>query len=146
VLRVSLAGPPRIVRRTAPTGGRRSAHIFIPTVHRPILCDPPRAAARTAGRGRRASRPRRAQGSVALSLCTAAHPCYTGFTNMFGASISEAKVRPNPRRAWPRTSRPAASPRARPPAGARPAPRGTARTSAWSTGARAARGSWSRRC
>jgi hypothetical protein len=36
-------------------------------------------------------------GSVALSLCTTAHPLYTGFANIFGASISETTMRPNPR-------------------------------------------------
>ena len=36
------------------------------------------------------------QGSVALRICTAARPLHTRFTNMFGASISEAKMRPNP--------------------------------------------------
>jgi hypothetical protein len=34
-----------------------------------------------------------------LSLCTTAHPLYTGFTNIFGASIFEATTRPNSRRA-----------------------------------------------
>ena len=32
-----------------------------------------------------------------MSLCTAAHPLYTRFTNMFGASISETTMRPNPK-------------------------------------------------
>jgi hypothetical protein len=32
-------------------------------------------------------------GSVALSLCTAAHPLYTRSANIFGASISEVKIR-----------------------------------------------------
>ena len=40
---------------------------------------------------------RSGQDSVALSLCSAAHPLYTIFTNIFGASISEATMRPNPR-------------------------------------------------
>ena len=40
---------------------------------------------------------RHAQGLVALSLCTAAHPLHTRFTNMFAASVSEATLRPNPR-------------------------------------------------
>ena len=31
-------------------------------------------------------------------VCTTAHPLYTTFTNIFGASISEARLRPNPRR------------------------------------------------
>jgi hypothetical protein len=39
------------------------------------------------------------RGSVALSLCTAAHLLYTRFANRFGTSISEATRRPNPRRA-----------------------------------------------
>jgi hypothetical protein len=34
--------------------------------------------------------------AVALSLCTTAHPLYTRFTNIFGTSISEATMRPNP--------------------------------------------------
>jgi hypothetical protein len=38
-----------------------------------------------------------AQGSVALSLWTTAHPLCTILANMFGASISERKMRPNPR-------------------------------------------------
>ena len=38
-----------------------------------------------------------AQGSVALSLCTAAHPLYTRIANIFGASIYETTMRPNPR-------------------------------------------------
>ena len=34
---------------------------------------------------------------VALSPCTAAHPLYTGIANIFGVSISEATMQPNPR-------------------------------------------------
>jgi hypothetical protein len=34
---------------------------------------------------------------VALSLCTAAHPLHTIFTNIFGAAISEATMRPDRR-------------------------------------------------
>jgi hypothetical protein len=41
--------------------------------------------------------PRFSPGSVALSLCAATHPLYTRFTNVFGASISETAMRPNPR-------------------------------------------------
>jgi hypothetical protein len=37
-------------------------------------------------------------GSVALSLCTTAHPFHTRIANIFGASISEATMRPNPSR------------------------------------------------
>jgi hypothetical protein len=37
------------------------------------------------------------QGSVASSLCTTAHPLYTRFAYIFGASISEATMRPDPR-------------------------------------------------
>jgi hypothetical protein len=36
------------------------------------------------------------QGSVALSLCTTARPRYTRCTNIFGTSVSEATMRPNP--------------------------------------------------
>jgi hypothetical protein len=36
------------------------------------------------------------QGSVALSMCTAAHSLYARFTKKIGASISEAIMRPNP--------------------------------------------------
>jgi hypothetical protein len=36
-------------------------------------------------------------GSVALSLRATAHPLYSRFTNTFGASFSEATMRPNPR-------------------------------------------------
>jgi hypothetical protein len=36
-------------------------------------------------------------GSVALSRCTAAHPLHIRFTNIIGASLSEATMRPNPR-------------------------------------------------
>jgi hypothetical protein len=35
-------------------------------------------------------------GPVALSLCATARPLYTRFANIFGASISETAVRPNP--------------------------------------------------
>jgi hypothetical protein len=35
-----------------------------------------------------------------MSLCAVAHPLHTGFTNIFGASCSEATIRPNPRRRW----------------------------------------------
>ena len=42
------------------------------------------------------------QGWVALSLCTTAHSLYTRFANMFGASISEAPVRPDLR--WTQSS------------------------------------------
>jgi hypothetical protein len=38
-----------------------------------------------------------AAGSVALSLCTTAHPLYTGCTSIFGASVPETTVRPDPR-------------------------------------------------
>ena len=36
-------------------------------------------------------------GSVALSLCTTAHPLHTRFANIFGASVPETTMRPNPR-------------------------------------------------
>jgi hypothetical protein len=36
-------------------------------------------------------------GSVAMSLCAAAHPLHTRFSNVLGASISEATTRPNPK-------------------------------------------------
>ena len=42
-----------------------------------------------------------------MSLCTTTHPLHTRFTKIFGASISEATTRPNPRR------RPAHGPQAR---------------------------------
>jgi hypothetical protein len=58
-----------------------------------------------AGGGRRQGR---AWGSVALSLCTTAHPLYTGIANIFGASIPEATMRPNPRSTWRRSSGPRA--------------------------------------
>ena len=32
-----------------------------------------------------------------MPLCTAAHPLYSGIANIFGASVSEAIMRPNPR-------------------------------------------------
>ena len=35
------------------------------------------------------------QGSVALSLCTTAHPLYTKFANIFGTSVSKATMRPD---------------------------------------------------
>jgi hypothetical protein len=38
-----------------------------------------------------------AQGSAALSLCTIAHPLHTRIANIFGTSISEVTMRPNPR-------------------------------------------------
>jgi hypothetical protein len=38
------------------------------------------------------------QDSVALSLCTTAHPLHTRFTKRICTSISEATMRPNPRR------------------------------------------------
>ena len=34
-------------------------------------------------------------GSVALLLCTTAHPLHTMFTKRVGASISETRIRPN---------------------------------------------------
>ena len=37
------------------------------------------------------------RGPIALSLCTTAHPLYTRFTNIIGASIFEPTMRPNPR-------------------------------------------------
>ena len=36
-------------------------------------------------------------GSVTVSLCTTAHPIYTRFASIFGASISEAAMRPHPK-------------------------------------------------
>jgi hypothetical protein len=41
----------------------------------------------------------RIEASVALLLCTTAHPLYNIFAKIFGASVSEAAMRPNPRRA-----------------------------------------------
>ena len=35
-------------------------------------------------------------GRIALLLCTAAHPLYTGIAIIFGTSISESITRPNP--------------------------------------------------
>ena len=39
---------------------------------------------------------RSCEGSVLLSRCTAADPLHNIFTGIFGASISEAVMRPNP--------------------------------------------------
>jgi hypothetical protein len=39
-------------------------------------------------------------GAVALSRCAAAHPLDTGIAKIFGASIAEAVMRPNPRCWW----------------------------------------------
>jgi hypothetical protein len=36
-------------------------------------------------------------GSVALSLCTTAYPLHTRFADVFGAVVSEATLRPDPR-------------------------------------------------
>ena len=47
---------------------------------------------------------RRTSGSVALSLCTTAHPLYTRIASIFGASTSEAIMRPNPRQTRGATS------------------------------------------
>jgi hypothetical protein len=52
---------------------------------------------RRASSSRRSSAARSTQGSVALSLCTSAHPLHTRFTKIIGASISEPTMRPNPR-------------------------------------------------
>ena len=70
---------------------------------------------RTAPRSRRSRRSsRRARGSgwrcclssAALSLCATACPLHARFTNIFGASLCEATMRPNPRvrktPSWPR--------------------------------------------
>ena len=35
--------------------------------------------------------------SVALSLCTSAHPLHTRFSNILGAAVAEATMRPGPR-------------------------------------------------
>jgi NAD(P)-dependent dehydrogenase (short-subunit alcohol dehydrogenase family) len=40
---------------------------------------------------------RQMQGSVALWLCTAAHPLHTRFINIFGTFVSEATMRLDPR-------------------------------------------------
>jgi hypothetical protein len=40
-----------------------------------------------------------ARGSVALPRCTAAHPLYARLANIFGAPVSEAATRPDPRAA-----------------------------------------------
>jgi hypothetical protein len=37
------------------------------------------------------------KGSVALPLCTTAHPLHTGFPNIFSASVCETTMLPNPR-------------------------------------------------
>jgi hypothetical protein len=41
---------------------------------------------------------RRDSGSVGLSLCTTSHPMHASSTHMFGASVSEPTMRPNPRK------------------------------------------------
>jgi hypothetical protein len=42
--------------------------------------------------------------SAASSLCTTAHPLHNRIANIFGASLSEATMRPNPRCChWPTT-------------------------------------------
>jgi hypothetical protein len=46
---------------------------------------------------RLAQRPRHTQGSVASSLCTTSYPFHTISVNIFGASVSEATMRPDPR-------------------------------------------------
>jgi hypothetical protein len=74
-----------------------------------------------AGRAKRTRSPSSARrrsaynyiGSVALSLCTTAHPLYTRFTNIFGAFISEVTRWPRPRSAG--RSRPGWRPAAAPP-------------------------------
>jgi hypothetical protein len=38
------------------------------------------------------------EGSIALSLCAAAHPLHTGCTNIFGTFVYDTAVRPNLRR------------------------------------------------
>ena len=58
--------------------------------------DPPRAAWQVIGRAGELGA-RLTQGSVALSLCTTAHPLHPRFTNIFGDAMSEATMRPNPR-------------------------------------------------
>ena len=42
---------------------------------------------------------------LALSLCTTVHPLHTRFTDIFGTSISETTMRPNPRRTPHSTAR-----------------------------------------
>jgi hypothetical protein len=62
--------------------------------------------------------PRSLLGSVALSLCTDAHPLYTISTSIVGTSISEATMRLNPRsppRTWWSSTAAAGSWRARDP-------------------------------
>jgi hypothetical protein len=73
------------------------------------MCSPilspgvPGARARPRRERRRAAAARgHASGSVALSLCTAAHPLRTRIANRFGTAISETTMRPNPRHALPR--------------------------------------------
>jgi hypothetical protein len=78
----------------------RSTEIFGPSASGATAGPDPRWR-RCARRGahRRPSPRRWPQGSVALPLCTTAHPLYTSFTNIFGASVSESTMRPHPR--WP---------------------------------------------
>jgi hypothetical protein len=52
----------------------------------------------TTRRPRRRLRPSRSsEGSVALSLCTTAHPLHTIFSIIFGTSLCETTMRPDPR-------------------------------------------------
>jgi hypothetical protein len=73
-------------------------------------CDPPKFA-----------RLRASAGAVALglgrivALCSLAHPLHTRSTNVFGASISEARTRPHPRWRWAQRSSSTAAIRTREP-------------------------------
>jgi hypothetical protein len=66
-------------------GGRRGGGALrLPQVRREGHPRARRAVRRAAGGA--------GQGSVALSLCTTAHPLYTGIAKALGASISEATL------------------------------------------------------
>jgi hypothetical protein len=77
-----------------------SANMTVPPPARPV------SRARACGGGARvpAARRRRARGAFRagfgriLAYCTIFHPLYTRIANIFGTSISEATMRPDPRR------------------------------------------------
>jgi hypothetical protein len=70
----------------------RAEMISPPMARRDAVRKPTQASTRSSPRRRRSS-----WGSVALLLCTTVHLLHTGFANIFGTSVSEATMRPNPR-------------------------------------------------
>ena len=90
---------PSVVNLSLSRGLQRAPELLSGGWRRLAACraEIPRAITRLAATLASADVPWSEQGSVELPLCTTAQPPHTRFTNIFGASLSEAAMRPDPR-------------------------------------------------